>query len=51
MPVTQATPFHCPTVAPITNWCGSKLKNLFRISKYPVENAVVRYLAAKDLLF
>jgi hypothetical protein len=50
MPVTQATPFFCPPVASNTNWCGSKLKNLFRISRYPVENAEARYPAPKVVL-
>ena len=37
--------------APNTNWCGSKLKNLFRISRYHVENAVANYPAPKVVLF
>jgi hypothetical protein len=51
MPVTQATPFQCPTCGAEYKLVRVETKKLFRISIWPVENAVAHYLAPKVALF
>ena len=51
MPVTQATPFRCSTCSAEYKLVRVETKDLFRISRYHVENAVANYPAPKVVLF
>ena len=51
MPVTQATPFCCPTYGAEYKLVRVETKELVPDEQISCRNAVARYLAAKDILF